>query len=341
MLCGSFCFSWMVVCTHLIGDAADWQVIAFMRSSLALLFAAILAVSAGAQLVLLRPRILWLRSLAGSGSMVCTFYALTRMEPADVVTLTNMFPIWIALLSWPLAQERPTASVWLSIGSGVAGVVLIQQPHIAEGNFAVFAAVAASGFTAFAMMGLNRLQGLDSRAIVVHFSAVAAVTCLASYFVFEHKPVSPLAVSGGTVWLLLGIGVTATVGQLCLTKAFASSSAPAKVSVINLSQIVFVMVIERCVTTTTRPLDWYSVVGTLLIVAPTAWLLLRGPRSAKRIASTTPHPQPLSPQGRGAGKKVAVTSSPPRSAAAASSPAPAPASSSGRWGSGRAAAESS
>ena len=60
MLCGSFCFSWMVVCTHLIGDAADWQVIAFMRSSLALLFAAILAVSAGAQLVLLRPRILWL-----------------------------------------------------------------------------------------------------------------------------------------------------------------------------------------------------------------------------------------------------------------------------------------
>src|SRR5260370_41384051 len=129
-----------------------------------------------------------------------------------------MFPIWIALLSWPLAQETPTASVWVSIGSGVVGVALIQQPHFAEGNYAAFAALAASVFSAFAMIGLNRLQGLDTRAIVVHFSGVAAVTWLASYFVFEHKTASPFAVEGTTLWLLLGVGVSATVGQLFLTK---------------------------------------------------------------------------------------------------------------------------
>ncbi len=273
MLCGSFCFAWMVVFTHQIGNACDWQVIAFMRSFLAFLFAALLAVGGGAKFVVIRPRVLWLRSLAGSGSMICTFYALTHMQPADVVTLTNMFPIWIALLSWPLAQEAPSGSVWLSIGSGLAGVVLIQQPHLAEGNFAAVAAVAASVFTAFAMMGLNRLRGLDSRAIVVHFSAVAALTCLASYFVFGHTTVSPFAVEPSTLWLLLGVGVSATLGQLCLTKAFASSNAPAKVSVINLSQIVFVMVIESLIGS--YSLEWYSMVGTLLIVAPTAWLLLR------------------------------------------------------------------
>jgi drug/metabolite transporter (DMT)-like permease len=327
----------MIVCTHLIGPACDWQIIAFMRSFLALVFAAILAISAGAQLVLLRPRILWLRSLAGSGSMVCTFYALTRMEPADVVTLTNMFPIWIALLSWPLAHETPSKAVWLSIGSGVVGVVLIQQPHIAEGNFAVLAALAASVFTAFAMMGLNRLQGLDSRAIVVHFSGVAAMTCLASYFVFDHKPAPPFAVHAATAWLLLGIGVTATLGQLCLTKAFASSNAPAKVSVINLSQIVFVMVIEWLIAPR-RQLDWYSLLGTVCIVAPTAWLLLRnGSRMPKRKTSLIPHAQPVTAQGRGAGARVAATSSPSLSAAAISSLAPAPASSSARSGSGRAA----
>jgi drug/metabolite transporter (DMT)-like permease len=330
MLCGSFCFSWMVVCTHLIGGACDWQVIAFIRSFLALLFAAILAISAGAQLVLLRPRILWLRSLAGSGSMVCTFYALTRMEPADVVTLTNTFPIWIALLSWPLAQERPSGSVWLSIGSGMVGVVLIQQPHIAEGNFAVFAALAASVFTAFAMMGLNRLQGLDSRAIVVHFSGVAAVTCLASYFVFDHKNVSPLAVDAKTIWLLLGIGVTATIGQLCLTKAFASSNAPAKVSIVNLSQIVFVMVIEWFLAP--RSLEWVSLLGTVLIVAPTAWLLLRNrPRLPER----------KTPAEAGVHSHALAISSTPRPAVSVSSTAPAPASSCARSGSGRATGGSS
>jgi drug/metabolite transporter (DMT)-like permease len=319
----------MIVCTHLIGDAWDWQSIAFMRSFLAFLFAAILAVGAGAPLVLFRPRILWVRSLAGSGSMICTFYALRHMEPGDVVTLTNTFPIWIALLSWPLAQEPPSASVWLSIGSGILGVVLIQQPHLAEGNYAAFAALAASVFTAFAMMGLNRLQGLDSRAIVVHFSAVASVTCLVSYFVFDHKDASLFAVDGRTVLLLLAIGVSATIGQLCLTKAFASSNAPAKVSVVNLSQIVFVMAIEWFLAP--RPLHWLSVVGTILVVAPTAWLLLRNTQSA---------PEQKTPAEAGE-KRHAVTSSLPLSAASAFSTAPAPASSSDRSGSGRAIGGSS
>jgi drug/metabolite transporter (DMT)-like permease len=329
MLCGSFCFSWMLVWTHLIGDACDWQIVAFLRAFLAFFFAAILAVSAGAPLVVWRPRILWLRSLAGSGSMVCTFYAVKHMEPADVVTLTNTFPLWIALLSWPLAQAAPTGSVWLSIGSGILGVALIQHPHFAKGNYVVFAALAASVFTAFAMMGLNRLQGLDSRAIVVHFSAVAAVACLASYFLLDHKAPALLTVNSRTVWLLLGIGVSATIGQLCLTKAFASSSAPAKVSVVNLSQIVFVMAIEW--TIAPRDLDWYSALGTLLIVAPTAWLLLRrGPAVQQR---KTPAED---------GVKIhAVTSSLPLSAASASSAAPAPASSFDRLGNGRAVGGSS
>ena len=282
MLCGSFSFSWMVICAKLVGPACDWQAIAFVRSFLAFLFAAALALGAGAPLVLLRPRVLWLRSLAGSGSMVCTFYAFTHMDAADVVTLTNMFPIWIALLSWPLDGERPSLSVWVSIASGVAGVALIQQPQFARGNFAALAAVAASVFSAVAMMGLNRLRGLDTRAIVVHFSGVASLACLASYFVFPHKEASPFAVDGRVALLLLAVGASATVGQLFLTKAFASSSAPASVGVVGLTQIVFVMAIDRLIEP--RGLEWTGVLGTVLVVAPTAWLLLRrGARVPERL----------------------------------------------------------
>jgi drug/metabolite transporter (DMT)-like permease len=284
MLCGSFSFSWMVVCAKLVGAASDWQAVAFVRSFLAFLFAAVLALGAGAPLVFLRPRVLWLRSLAGSGSMVCTFYAFTHLDAADVVTLTNMFPIWIALLSWPLDGERPSLSVWVSIASGVAGVVLIQQPQFARGNFAALAAVAASVFSAVAMMGLNRLRGLDTRAIVVHFSGVASLACLASYFVFPHKAASPFAVDDRVVWLLLAVGASATVGQLFLTKAFASSSAPASVGVVGLTQIVFVTAIDRAIEP--RGLEWTGVLGTVLVIAPTAWLLLR--RSVPAPAAAPP-----------------------------------------------------
>ena len=85
----------------------DWQLIAAARAGLALVFAALLAWFGGVRLVFLRPRTLWMRSIAGSISLVCGFYALSRMPVADVLTVTNMFPIWVALLSWPLLGQAP------------------------------------------------------------------------------------------------------------------------------------------------------------------------------------------------------------------------------------------
>ena len=61
----------------------------------------------------------------------------------------------------------PSGIVWLSIASSIAGVVLIQGAELQTGNFAALIVVALSIFTAIAMLGLNRLKGLDPRAVVV------------------------------------------------------------------------------------------------------------------------------------------------------------------------------
>src|SRR2546427_274782 len=73
---------------------------------------------------------------AGSISLVCPFYCLPRLPVSEVLTLTNIYPMWVPLLAWPLYKEPPSAQVWLSLASSLTGVVLIQQPHFAEGNFA-------------------------------------------------------------------------------------------------------------------------------------------------------------------------------------------------------------
>ena len=111
MLSGCVWFSWMGLLTHALKDSCDWQTVAVVRSALATTFAALIAWSTGTLLVFHGPRALWFRSVAGSCSMVCTFYALTHLLVSDVLTLTNTFPIWVALLSWPLAGERPTLAV--------------------------------------------------------------------------------------------------------------------------------------------------------------------------------------------------------------------------------------
>jgi drug/metabolite transporter (DMT)-like permease len=75
--------------------------------------------------------------------------------------------------------------------------------------------------------------------------------------------------------LLLGVGGFATVGQLFLTKAFASGP-PARVSVVGLAQVGFTMLLE--IAFWQRSFSAWTLVGIALVIAPTAWTLLRAGR---------------------------------------------------------------
>jgi drug/metabolite transporter (DMT)-like permease len=285
MLLACLAFAVMGTLAHALAGACDWQVIALARTAVALVVAALFARGAGVELVFLRPRALWMRSIAGSMSLVCTFYALTRLPVSHVLTLTNMFPIWVAVLSWPLLNELPGASVWLAVASGVSGVALVQQPHFAAGNLALLLALASSFFSAVAMIGLHRLQRLDVRAIVVHFSAVGLVFCLASFALFEHTHDFATVLSGGTGLMLLGVGLSATAGQIWLTRAFAGGP-PAKVAVVGLTQIVFALGFD--VVFWGQQFDAATLGGIALIVFPTAWVMWRQTQAAGPASDSPP-----------------------------------------------------
>ncbi|HLQ43475.1 MAG TPA: DMT family transporter, partial [Planctomycetaceae bacterium] len=201
------------------------------------------------------------------------FFALTRLPVADALTLTNLFPIWIALLSWPLLRQRPGLFVWSCAVCAVCGVTLIQQPHLADGNLATLAALSASFTSALAMIGLHRVHGVDVRAIVWHFSGVSlgfagvALWLLDGRVPDKSQPPTPAS------WLLLlGVGLSATIGQFCLTKAF-TMGVPSRVAVVGLTQVGFALLFE--VLLEHRHYSAASVFGMLLVLAPTAWLLVR------------------------------------------------------------------
>lgn len=273
MLCGAFAFTIMSTLAHFVRDRFAWQAIAIGRSSVPFVLTGLSAWLSGGHLVVFGPRALWLRSLAGSTSLVCTFFALTRLPVADALTLTNLFPIWVALLSWPLLHQRPGAFVWSCVVSAICGVVMIQQPHSPDGNLATFTALVASFTSALAMIGLHRIQGVDTRAIVWHFSAVSLVFAGLAMGVFEGR--MPVEQQPRT-WLswveLIGVGASATIGQLCLTKAF-TLGVPSRVAVVGLSQVGFALVFELILEN--REYNRSSLLGMLLVLAPTAILLLR------------------------------------------------------------------
>src|SRR6185312_5550021 len=178
MIAGSFFTAWMGQLAHLLKDECDWRIVALFRGGLAFIFSLLFVRLSGARLIVWRPAALWLRGIASSISLLCTFYALSRLPTSEVMTLTNTFPIWVAFLSWPLFRIAPSLSVWLAALCGVIGVALIESPHFGTesgSSLAIALAVVSAATSAVAMLGLHRIQGVAPWAIVAHYSGVATI----------------------------------------------------------------------------------------------------------------------------------------------------------------------
>ena len=115
MLLGSLAISVMATLTHALAGRCHWELVATVRAGLALLIATALVLQGRVRFVVWQPRTLWIRSVSGTVSLMCMFYALPRLPISDVLTLMNMFPVWVALLSWPILGTLPSRGAWIAI----------------------------------------------------------------------------------------------------------------------------------------------------------------------------------------------------------------------------------
>jgi drug/metabolite transporter (DMT)-like permease len=270
MLCSAFAFATMGAFAHGLREDAGWEVIAFCRSAVVLALSGTLVIASGVKMQLWRPWELWARSIAGTVSMLCVFFSLTRLPVSIVMTLMNLAPVWVAVASWFLLPKGRSKGIWIAIAVGVTGVVLIQQPQLARGNWAVLAPLASSLLLTIVMLSLHRLQGIDTRVVVFHYSIISFFASL-GIFAFSAVGTAPhVSTDWTTICMLIGTGVAATLGQLLLTVAFASGP-PTKVSVVGLTQVGMAMLYDIGVWG--HEFGPLSLAGIVLVVAPTGWLL--------------------------------------------------------------------
>ncbi len=145
------------------------------------------------------------------------------------------------------------------------------------------------------MLGLHQLKGIGTSAIVVHFAGVAT---LVTAGICLLPPALPFGqVREPTIALLLiGVGATALIGQLCLTRAFATGK-PAKVSVVALSQIVFALGLDLLFGIPGFHLS--TLAGIALVLAPTAWVILSRSQDEGHVLArpTTPNQGAMNGEG--------------------------------------------
>lgn len=174
----------------------------------------------------LRPVNLPLHALRGvlAVLMLTSFvYAVRESSLAVTYSIFMFAPLLIVALSIPFLGERVSRAQWVAIAVGLAGVLLMLRPRGGQWvSTASLAAVVAMSCYALAAVSLRLLARTDTTESMV-FSFTAALAVGAGLLALPLW--QDLRLEHG--WLLLGVGLTGTLGQQLITEAF--RAAPASV----------------------------------------------------------------------------------------------------------------
>ncbi len=178
----------------------------------------------------------WRRTLAGTISMICGFYALSRLPLGDAVTIGNLTPLMLAVLSPLLLGERSGSSVWIAVVLGLVGVGMLAGVHLRHPQglwLGVVAGIAGAFFSSLAMSFLRRLGKRESpEGVSLHFAVWAAVITFVACLPGFRVPTRTALLA------LVGAGALGGFAQVAMTRAYALDEA-ARVSAIGYSAVVF------------------------------------------------------------------------------------------------------
>jgi S-adenosylmethionine uptake transporter len=281
MVLGSLFFATMAVCVKYASAWFTSSELVFYRGLLGMFFLWLIARQQGVSLATRYPGMHAWRSLVGVISLGAWFYSLAMLPLATSMTLNYMSSVWVAaflvggsLLTWvprrtggsDEALDGPTfinqAPLVLTVLAGFVGVVLMLRPTIDQNQAFAGLVGLLSGLTAaFAymqVMALGKLGEPDSR--TVFYFAVGSAVAGAVGMVF----------TGVSTWnwmhalWLLPVGLLASLGQLCMTRAY-SQGATLVVASLQYFGIVFGAIYSVSLFGDRIPLSGWT--GMVLIVA--------------------------------------------------------------------------
>lgn len=207
------------------------------------------------------------RAVTGFIALLLFFYAIAHLPLATAITLNYTSPMFLALLSpWLLTSEQPL-SRWqqntlnLCVIAGFIGVTLLLHPRwepdlwLAGGVGLLSGLGAALAYVHVKQLGMS---GEPDWRTVFYFTLVCSI---ASGGLMLNTQITPLHCQD--LPLLLGLGISATISQLALTRAYRTGRT-LTVASLAYSTIVFATLIG--VFWWGEHLSWVEYLGILLIM---------------------------------------------------------------------------
>lgn len=218
MLVAGFLFGWMGVFVKLGAEYFSHIELVFYRSFLGLLM--IYAVIHQQGLSLSTHHLkqhLW-RGVSGTIALMLYFYCITVLPLATAVTLNYTAPLYLSILTILAFKEHFRPALSSAILLGFCGAILLLHPTLAQNQLIPGLIGLISGLLAgIAYLNVKQLglSGEPEWRVVFYFSLIAAITSgVGMLFGTVHSITMP------GLFILLGLGSTATLAQLDMTRAY-------------------------------------------------------------------------------------------------------------------------
>lgn len=231
MLFASFMFAIMGVCVKLASEIYATSEIVMYRGVVgAIVLAATILLQGGT----FRTHFPWHHAWRGTVGIIALwlwFYAISKLPLATATTLNYMSPIWIAAIlfvsAWRKGQTKFEWGLAAAIAFSFIGVTLLLRPSFhADQWFPGLIGFASGMLSSLAYLQVRKLglMGEPESRVVFYFSITGIVAGMlgscADYVLSQGQ---------ATLWhghslkgfiLLLSIGVTATIAQIAMTRAY-------------------------------------------------------------------------------------------------------------------------
>lgn len=240
MVLSAFLFSVMSLLVKEVGTRIPSQEVVFVRALVSMIVAYALVRRARPGNWGRRKGLLVVRGMAGFAALSCFFYALIHLPLADATVIQYTNPVWTAWLGWFVLAEALTAGEAVLSGAGLLGVLLIARPTFLFGGdmrldpVATLVGMSGALFSAAAYVSVRKLGRTEHPMIIVFYFTVVTVPASLPGMLASGV-VTPTATELG---LLAGVGVTAALGQLYLTRGLQLEPA-GRATAIGYVQILF------------------------------------------------------------------------------------------------------
>ncbi|MGI9346885.1 MAG: DMT family transporter [Gammaproteobacteria bacterium] len=213
----AFLFSAMGVCVKFASAHFNVLELVFYRSVLGCAFTLVVARAWRRTLLTRNFRLHLWRGISGFFALLLFFFSLSRLHISTAMALLQTSPLFLALLTFVFLREKMTPPLLAALAVSFIGMLFILRPGLTTDDLLVgTAALGAGAASGLAYFNIRRLGLVNEGGIrtVFYFTGISAI--LATLLIIGYGTLSPITVAGAG-WLVT-IGLTATVGQLALTR---------------------------------------------------------------------------------------------------------------------------